>query len=247
MQFLIGLDDMFSSMRSLILTTEPLPDVKSAFATLSRDKSYRNSNMTSKSAKCFELVGYPPGFKKGNDSQNSANNAASNDFKTNHNKSAPYTITNDQYQRLMTLLSDTGNTSKTHASVVDYGANQHITFCSDHLFDIMDVTELNLTILHPNGIMEQVKQIGSYKLGNNLIIKDVLVVLGYHVSLLFVHKLSRDNKVIVSFNDSKCKIQDLTQKFLMGTSSERGGLYLFDEGKRVNNSNIKGCHVSTCI
>ncbi|GKB16095.1 hypothetical protein Tco_0850018, partial [Tanacetum coccineum] len=107
----------------------------------------------------------------------------------------------------------------------------------------MDVTSLNLTVSHLNGTMEYVKQIGSYKLGNNLIIKDVLVVPGYHVSLLSVHKMSRDNKVILSFNGSKCKIQDLTQKFLMGTGSEKGGLYFLVEGKRVNNSNIKSCHM----
>ncbi|GJQ91995.1 ribonuclease H-like domain-containing protein [Tanacetum coccineum] len=112
--------------------------------------------------------------------------------------------------------------------------------------DIMDVTGLNLTVSYPNGTVEHVKQIRSYKLGNNLIIKDVLVVPEYHISFLFVHKLSRDNKVIVSFNGSKCKIQDLTQKFLMGTGSERG-LYFFDDGRRINNSNIKSFNVSTCI
>ncbi|GJS58260.1 putative RNA-directed DNA polymerase [Tanacetum coccineum] len=263
---------------------KPLPDVKSTFATLSRLEYYRNSNVSYKSVKsrpaafaarpsngnnwnsnrnghtidrCFELVGYPLGFKRSNTGQNNSNNAASNDIKTNHSKSAPNTLTSDQYQRLMALLSDTSNASKTHASVagtfminntiIDSEASQHITFCYDFLFDIMDVTELNLTVSHLNGTLEHVKQIGSYKLGNNLVIKDGLVVLGYHVSLMSVHKLSRDNKVIVIFNDSKCKIQDLTQKFLMGTGSERGGLYFFDEGKRVNNSNIKCCHVSTCI
>ncbi|GKD59130.1 hypothetical protein Tco_1296639, partial [Tanacetum coccineum] len=51
MQFLMRLDDMLSSVRSLILTTEPLPDVKYAFATLSKDESYMNSNVTSKSSK----------------------------------------------------------------------------------------------------------------------------------------------------------------------------------------------------
>ncbi|GKD65971.1 hypothetical protein Tco_1308079, partial [Tanacetum coccineum] len=58
--------------------------------------------------------------------------------------------------------------------------------------------------------LPDVKQIGSYKLGNDLIIKDVLVVPGYH---------------------------DLTQKFLMGTGSERGGLYFFDEDDRIRRSN----------
>ncbi|GKA25424.1 hypothetical protein Tco_0711533 [Tanacetum coccineum] len=51
MQFLMGLDDMFSYVRSFILTTEPLLDVKSAFATLYWDESHRNSNMASKTAK----------------------------------------------------------------------------------------------------------------------------------------------------------------------------------------------------
>ncbi|GJU54342.1 hypothetical protein Tco_1228056 [Tanacetum coccineum] len=129
----------------------------------------------SPSLRCFELVGYQLGFKKGNGSQSSANNAASNDINTDHNKGVPHTLTNDQYQRLMNLLSDT-----------DSGASQHITFCSDHLFDIMDVTELNLTVSHPNGTVEQ----------------------------------------------------DLTQKFLMGTGSERGGLYFFDEENGINDLNF---------
>ncbi|GKD00723.1 hypothetical protein Tco_1170997, partial [Tanacetum coccineum] len=51
MQFFMGLDDVFSSARSIILTTDPIHDVKYAFATLSRDESHRNSNVTSKSAK----------------------------------------------------------------------------------------------------------------------------------------------------------------------------------------------------
>ncbi|GKD47042.1 ribonuclease H-like domain-containing protein [Tanacetum coccineum] len=42
---------LLSSVRSLILTTEPLPDVKSAFATLSRDESHRNSHSSSKTTK----------------------------------------------------------------------------------------------------------------------------------------------------------------------------------------------------
>ncbi|GJV47193.1 putative RNA-directed DNA polymerase [Tanacetum coccineum] len=45
--------------------------------------------------RCFELVGYPQGFKKSNGGQNNSNNATSNDNKIDHNKSAPHTLTND--------------------------------------------------------------------------------------------------------------------------------------------------------
>ncbi|GJX73012.1 putative RNA-directed DNA polymerase [Tanacetum coccineum] len=41
MQFLMGLDDVYSSVWSNILITDLTPDVKSAFSTLSRDESHR--------------------------------------------------------------------------------------------------------------------------------------------------------------------------------------------------------------
>ncbi|GKA85216.1 ribonuclease H-like domain-containing protein [Tanacetum coccineum] len=44
-------DDVFGSVRSIILTSDPIPDVKSTFATLSIDESHINSNVTSKSSK----------------------------------------------------------------------------------------------------------------------------------------------------------------------------------------------------
>ncbi|GKC25452.1 ribonuclease H-like domain-containing protein [Tanacetum coccineum] len=119
----------------------PLPDVKSAFATLARDESHRNSHSSSKTTKagptafadrpsnnnnwnptrtvcnhcnmsghtierCFELVGYPTGFKRNNNGQTSSNNADHNN-NIDHNKSAPHTLTSDQNQR--SLLSDTGS------------------------------------------------------------------------------------------------------------------------------------------
>nr|GEX43374.1 hypothetical protein [Tanacetum cinerariifolium] len=103
MQFLMGLDDVYTPIMSQILTTEPLHDVKSAFATLSRDESYRKGQHASSSKnshdmftarsndwknnknnghtidRCFKLIGYPSGFKKrpGN-GQSTGNTAANN-------------------------------------------------------------------------------------------------------------------------------------------------------------------------
>lgn len=151
MQFLMGLDDVFSSDRRSILVIDPLPDVKYAFATLSRDESHRNSNVYNSSSKasssafiaksnndwsankngqnkrfnrgpnpnlvckhcnmightidrCFELVGYPPRFKKNPKLNNSK---ASVNSKTNSN--ATHTLTNDEYKRLMNLLSSSSS------------------------------------------------------------------------------------------------------------------------------------------
>ncbi|GJT27231.1 reverse transcriptase domain-containing protein [Tanacetum coccineum] len=51
MQFLMGLDDVFSCVRSIILTMNLIRDVKSAFATLSRDESYKNCYVAFKNVK----------------------------------------------------------------------------------------------------------------------------------------------------------------------------------------------------
>ncbi|GJU03463.1 putative transcription factor interactor and regulator CCHC(Zn) family protein [Tanacetum coccineum] len=77
MQFLIGLDEVYAPIRSIILTTEPILDVKGAFATLSRmsltgprklnrpNLVCTHCNMNGHTAdRCFELVGYPPNFKR---------------------------------------------------------------------------------------------------------------------------------------------------------------------------------------
>ena len=47
MQFLMGLDEVYAPLRSIILTSDPIPDVKSAFATLSKDESHRSTPSSS--------------------------------------------------------------------------------------------------------------------------------------------------------------------------------------------------------
>ncbi|GKC27404.1 ribonuclease H-like domain-containing protein, partial [Tanacetum coccineum] len=81
-----------------------------------------------------------------------------------------HTLTIDQCKRLMSLLSDS-----------DLGAIQHMTFTTTFLFNIIDVSHLDITMAHPNGTKAKVNQIESCKLNDNLIIHDVLVVPGYHV------------------------------------------------------------------
>nr|GFA09961.1 ribonuclease H-like domain-containing protein [Tanacetum cinerariifolium] len=41
MQFLMGLNDVYQLTRSNLLTRDPLPDVKDAFAVVSREESHR--------------------------------------------------------------------------------------------------------------------------------------------------------------------------------------------------------------
>ncbi|GJX51719.1 LysM domain receptor-like kinase 3, partial [Tanacetum coccineum] len=247
-QFLMGLDDVYANVRNSILITEPLPDVKSAFAILSRDESHRSNNVysvnktgsSSSSAfvsrsnndwsankssnqssqnrrfnrgpnpnlgckhynmightidRCFELVGYPSGFKKnpkGNNSKASVNNVTAS--------ANTYVLSSDNYQKLMALLRNSGsrtacdignvtgipigsnmvfcfascrffnmhNDISTYSAyvgwIIDSGASQHMTYSAVLLFNVIDVSHLDITVAHPNGTVAKVNQIGSFKL-----------------------------------------------------------------------------------
>lgn len=118
-----------------------------------------------------------------------------------------------------------------------------------NMFDIIDISDLNLTVGHPNGTLAKIKFIGNLKLSANVILYDVLVVPEYCVSLLSVHKLIKDSRMFVGFDETKCYIQDMTQNKLMGTGSENGGLYLFDcpsPHTVLGNLSVK-CHVSKSL
>nr|GEW98981.1 hypothetical protein [Tanacetum cinerariifolium] len=65
---------------------------------------------------------------------------------------------------------------------------------------------------------------------------DVLVIPEYTVNLLSVHKLIKDSKFSVGFDETKCYIQGLKKGRVLGTGSEFGGLYLFD--KEYNKSTV---------
>ncbi|GKA84189.1 putative RNA-directed DNA polymerase [Tanacetum coccineum] len=315
MQFLMDLDDVFSNVRSNILITEPLPDVKYAFATLSRDESYKinsihsvvnkigstnafvsksnndwsanrpnqinqnkrfsrgpNLNLVCKNCnmvghtidRCFELIGYPVGLKKnpkGNNTKANVNNV------TTCGSSNSHILTSDGYQKLMGLLRSSGSNTacdirnvtciplecnlvfcfascrlfnlntniSTYSTyigwIIDSGASQHMTYSALFLFNVIDVSHLNITVAHPNGTVAKVNQVGSFQLTGKLVIHDVLVVPEYHVSLLSVHKLTSANKLSVIFNELDCLIQDSTQNYLVGTGSMSGGLYFLDQGR----------------
>ncbi|GJT46498.1 hypothetical protein Tco_0955213 [Tanacetum coccineum] len=87
--FLMGLDDVFGNVRSSILITEPLLDVK-----------------------CVELVGYPLRFKKnhkGNNSKATVNNVTACGFSSSSCNT--HILTSDECQKLMGLLRSSGSSN----------------------------------------------------------------------------------------------------------------------------------------
>ncbi|GKA58544.1 putative RNA-directed DNA polymerase, partial [Tanacetum coccineum] len=238
MQFLIGLDEVYAPIRSIVLTTDPIPDVRGAFVTLSRDESHRSTQSHS----------VP---KIGND--NTAFVARTNSRVNNNNNN--WSGSNNQPRNLnrpnlvYTYCNMNGHTPDRCFELIGYPPNfkKHMTYTVINMFNIVDVSKLNMTVGHPNGTKALVTHIGSPKLTKNIVIHNVLVVPGYQVSLLSVHSLSKDNKFRVIFDEDTCVIQDSVLKTQVGTGNESNGLYFRNTGNKLVNNNIQVCCLSKCI
>ncbi|GJT73862.1 ribonuclease H-like domain-containing protein [Tanacetum coccineum] len=134
--------------------------------------------------------------------------------------------------------------------IVDSGANQHMTVSAKILSNVVDISNLGLTVGHPNGTQALITKIGDLKINNEVTLYDVLVVPEYTVSLLSVHKLSRDSKLFVGFDESNCYIQDLKANRTVGIGKQYNGLYFFDVDnacKIVSNNCIASSFVSKIL
>ncbi|GJV81225.1 ribonuclease H-like domain-containing protein [Tanacetum coccineum] len=182
MQFLMGLDDSYIQIRSSILSKETLPDVRSAYATNSSEKSHRVASGSSSGP-----------FKR---SQTSA-------FSDNDNS-----------------INEKG----VHVNMA--GANQHMTYTDKFLVNVIDVSYLEIMVSYPNETKTFITKIRNMPLTESLTLYDVLVILRYCVSLMSVHKVARDSKLIVALVEMNCYAldQDLRAGKVLGTAKQIGGL-----------------------
>ncbi|GJU04360.1 ribonuclease H-like domain-containing protein [Tanacetum coccineum] len=137
--------------------------------------------------RCFELVGYPVV---------SSNNATTSN--------SPVSLSNEQLARLMSLLNDNGvSTANANMAgwIVDSGANQHMIVSAKFLINVVDISNLGLTVGHPNGTQALITKIGDLKINNDITLYNVLVVPEYTFSLLSVHKLATDRNNWLYFFD----------------------------------------------
>ncbi|GJZ81692.1 ribonuclease H-like domain-containing protein, partial [Tanacetum coccineum] len=91
---------------------------------------------------------------------------------------------------------------------------------------------------------------GDLKINNDITLYDVLVVPKYTVSLLSIHKLSRDSKFFVGFDEGNYYIQYLKANRTVGIGKQFNGFYLFDVDnacKIVSNNCISTCFVSKTL
>ncbi|GJW10406.1 ribonuclease H-like domain-containing protein [Tanacetum coccineum] len=308
MQFLMGLDDSYMPIRSNILSRDPLPDVRGAYAIISSEESHRvvstsnvgtsqrPNNVTRPSGggnrrtnggpqlvcencgfnghtidRCFKIIGYPTDFGKRNNNNNQGTQNFNRRFINNNSvgSSSSSTFSDDQLSKIISLIKDNSlnngkgvqanmagtilnksklfhknfnrffcSNSQLHSAlvaagvIVDSGANQHLTYTDKFLVNVVNISNLGITVSHTKGDEAVITSVGDMVLSRNLTLYDVLVVPDYCVSLMSVHKVARDSGLIIAFNENKCFVlpQDLREMKILGTGNQIDGLYYFNNG-----------------
>ncbi|GKC75985.1 ribonuclease H-like domain-containing protein [Tanacetum coccineum] len=203
MQFFMGLDENYLVIKSNILTREPLSLVKAAFAIVSGEESYRNITFTSSTkptattfvSKTFDKKRFNNNNNNKGSSSNSNNRGPNPNLKCTNCNKISHTV--DRYFEIVvypawyvkrTFNSNSRPVTSTNATV-DPNSNNSSSSATSNSFDVVDISNLGLTVGHPNE---------------------------YTVSLQSVHNLSRDNKLFVGFDESNYYIQDLKANKIMG-------------------------------
>ncbi|GKE17606.1 ribonuclease H-like domain-containing protein, partial [Tanacetum coccineum] len=275
MQFLMGLDDCYQPVRINLLTRDPLPDVKDAYATMSREESQRGipetfeaintkmnatsfeaintkMNATSFVAKSYNqkkgtvvllvillkgVIGYPPMYKKG------SNASKQNGIKPNFNANcdtkggdkqptacnSPTSFTADQMQKLLNLINDTtsGNTQANMAGRISFfngnswfNVNFSKFYCGNTKFLVKTITFGWIIDSRAN----QHLTTSTIGMINVIDISNLNITVGHPngtvATMMFLLYL------------------DLDKRITLGTGSESGGLYLFDDTKNKSLGNV---------
>nr|GEW20992.1 ribonuclease H-like domain-containing protein [Tanacetum cinerariifolium] len=116
-----------------------------------------------------------------------------------------------------------------------------MTYTDKDLDNVLDISHLKIKVGHLNGTEAFISKIGNLMLANGLTLYDVMAILEYCVTLISVHKMAKENKIFVVFDESKCYFmnQDLNLKNILGTSDQCEGLYYYNEqGTMVNKNNL---------
>ncbi|GJQ95627.1 ribonuclease H-like domain-containing protein [Tanacetum coccineum] len=223
MQFLMSLDDSYMQIRSSILSRETLPDVRSAYATISSEESHRvvvgsiAGSSQRNQASAF-VQGGGSGLNNNRPSGGSGlvcENCGFNghtidrcfkiigypaDFgkKKSGQNFKKQSVSNNNF---VGKSSSSEFTDEQMATLIFFikenkvGKNvQHMTYTDKELDNVLDIAYLKIKVGHPNGTEAYISKIRNLRLSNGLTLYDMMVIPEYCVTLTSVHKLIKDNK-----------------------------------------------------
>ncbi|GJX96018.1 ribonuclease H-like domain-containing protein [Tanacetum coccineum] len=239
MQFLMGLNDTYMQIKSSILSRETLPDVRSAYAVISSEESCKIAigSVFGTSQRSQTSVFNVNASNRGNFQRSQTSTSFS---RPSNNNNRPNDNRNMRTAGGSTLVCENYGFNGKKVSNNIVGSSSSSGFSDEQLSTLISLIKensvnekgvhANMAVSHHNGTEAFITKIGNMPLTDYLTLFNVLVVPEYCVSLMFVHKVSRDSKLVIAFDEFKCYIlnQDLKAGKVLGTGRQFGGLYYFD-------------------
>ncbi|XP_075491094.1 uncharacterized protein LOC142529437 [Primulina tabacum] len=215
MIFLMGLNDSFAHIRSQVLLLDPIPPISRVFALVVQEER-----------------------------QISVGNQASNIFQ-NVDRNQMEQFMDMMIQQLSTSVKkdDQHEGEKPQTLSVDSGASRHICSSANAFISLKAVENSRVTL--PNSAHVDVKFYGDIKLGDSLVVLDVLYIPEFKFNLLSVSSLIATTQNVISFYCDSFIIQDMAIEKMIGKGRRIDGLYVLDASSIHPGSSINqvGSHV----
>ncbi|CAA7046104.1 unnamed protein product [Microthlaspi erraticum] len=123
-------------------------------------------------------------------------------------------------------LRATGSVLNSESWIIDSGATHHV--CHDKRLFSMLSENVHSSVTLPTGSGVQITGIGSIKLSEYMILKNVLYIPDFRLNLLSISQLIKDLGYRVSFDSVSCVIQDPIKGLMIGQGEEVANLYVLD-------------------
>lgn len=111
--------------------------------------------------------------------------------------------------------------------IIDHGASSHMCHQGE-LFKKFHCANRKHSIHLPDGTIKTITQVGEVEL-NDIILQNVLFVLGFRYNLLSVGQLAKDNNIEITFSANCCCLHDKISKKVKAVAWLVDGLYLLDQ------------------
>ncbi|OIT34547.1 hypothetical protein A4A49_64047, partial [Nicotiana attenuata] len=256
LQFLMGLNQSYSNLRSNLLARRPVVSVNEAYATVSQEESqrllgvvdankepltmlagrtYQGPKPKRAGENCYKIVGYPQDFKsKKKGSQTSgfrpyANSTVAGESMKPSETQGHFFI-EQQYKHIMNMLikpTTSNDADNITSNMADTGASHHITPYKELLTTFRTLRSQNDNRVQvPTGGRVEITNIGDAVILGSYKLENVLHVPDFKFNLLSVSKITKQLCCVALFFPDFCVFQGLFNGKVLGIGKEKEGLYI---------------------
>lgn len=124
------------------------------------------------------------------------------------------------------MLKATRNAMSSETWIIDSGATHHVAHDKNLFLDLTDSVSTSVTL--PTGLGIKIVGIGTIRLHDSLILRNVLYLPDFRLNLLSVSQLTKDLGYRVMFDLGACFIKDPIKGLMIGKGEQISNLYVLD-------------------